>query len=123
MSRTTPGQWVRGAREDRRLSLRELAERTRPYTRSGKALSAMYLSKLENNRTQRPQWDDLRAVAKALSRSEEEILAAFGYAPVTPTLTVDSGDPELIRLRRILEPLPAEKRRRAVDALEALLAS
>lgn len=118
LSRTTPGRWVKDAREDRRYSLRDLAELTAPYTRSGKALSAQYLSKLENDHIRAPQKDDLRAVAKALGRSEDEILLAFGYVP---NLTLDIGDPELLRLRRILEPLPAERRRRAVDALEALL--
>ena len=87
-------EWLKQARDDRKLSLRELARRTNGACTFG------YLSQLENSRggkkgVYQPDIEIVDALAKALDKNIDEARLAAGYAPTFQTSPPQSI-PELI---------------------------
>ncbi|HJQ08031.1 MAG TPA: helix-turn-helix domain-containing protein [Candidatus Saccharimonadales bacterium] len=76
MTRQTLGAYLRKARMDAGLSVRDVAAQT--------GISHGYLVKLENDQKEHPAADKLIRLAKALAVDESKLLAYIGVEPTAP---------------------------------------
>lgn len=107
----TFGAWLRRVRNAKRLSLRELGERVK--------ISHSKIDLLEKD-ARKPKQDDVVALACSLGEDPNEALMLAGYLP---NARINEYDPLLARVERALSAIPPERRRRAVEAFEALTAT
>jgi HTH-type transcriptional regulator, competence development regulator len=108
-AKETFGQFIRRLRREHDLTQRELARRI--------SIDFTYLSKLENDRGERPGEDTVKRLADELGANTESLLALAGKVPAS-IRELALEDAEFARFLRRLPEMSDEERQRLYDQVD-----